>query len=79
LSHSESMGSGWEDRGSLAWLVDGDEFQRERNDGGTSRHEASGGEVLRWRSRKLSKAAMWLEEDRGWLSMVSPLLTEGGR
>jgi hypothetical protein len=49
LSHSELMGGGWEDRGSLVQLVDGDEFRWKRNNDGTSGHGASGGEVWWWR------------------------------
>jgi hypothetical protein len=37
------MGGGWEDRSSPVRLVDGDEFRQKKNDGGTSRHRASGG------------------------------------
>jgi hypothetical protein len=50
LSHSESMGGGWEDRGSPALLVNSDEFQRKRNDSGMSGHGSSSGEVRQWRT-----------------------------
>jgi hypothetical protein len=71
LSHSESMEGGWEDRGSWAWLVDGDKFWPKWNDGGMSRHGASDVEVRRSRT------------DGPWGSFQKLLCghrrTEGGR